>query len=142
MSQVETLEELPADTAELIDYIVLRYHEKHRRQLPELVELARRVEQVHAGKPGVPAGLADILKRALGELEVHMRKEELILFPAMRRPDGMRPLDGPTSQMREDHSDQGQMLEQITATTDNFTPPEGACRTWRAIAATGSTGSR
>ena len=64
MSQVETLEELPADTAELIDHILLRYHEKHRRQLPELVELARRVEQVHAGKPGVPAGLADILKRA------------------------------------------------------------------------------
>ena len=133
MSQVETLEELPADTAELIDHILLRYHEKHRRQLPELVELARRVEQVHAGKPGAPAGLADILKRALGELEVHMRKEELILFPAMRRPDGMRPLDGPTSQMREDHSEQGQMLEQITGMTDNFTAPEGACRTWRAL---------
>ncbi len=125
--------ELPADTAELIDHILLRYHEKHRRQLPELVQLARRVEQVHAAKPEVPAGLADILQRALGELEVHMRKEELILFPAMRRPDGPRPLDGPTSQMREDHDDQAQMLEQITSLTDGFTPPESACGTWRAL---------
>lgn len=125
--------ELPDDTAELIDHILLRYHEKHRRQLPELVQLARRVEQVHAAKAEVPAGLADILQRALGELEVHMRKEELILFPAMRRPDGMRPLDGPTSQMREDHSDQGEMLEQITDLTDGFTPPVNACGTWRAL---------
>lgn len=125
--------ELPADTTELIDHILLRYHEKHRRQLPELVELARRVEQVHAGKPGVPASLADILQRSLGELEVHMKKEELILFPAMRRPDGMRPLDGPTSQMREDHSDQAQMLERITSMSDDFTAPEGACGTWRAL---------
>ncbi len=125
--------ELPSDTAELIDHILERYHETHRRQLTELIQLARRVEQVHAGKPGVPSGLADILQRALGELEVHMRKEELILFPAMRRPDGMRPLDGPTSQMREDHSDQEEMLERVTAMTADFTAPEDACRTWRAL---------
>lgn len=125
--------ELPTETAELIDHILERYHETHRRQLPELIQLSRRVEQVHAGKLGVPAGLADILQRALGELEVHMRKEELILFPAMRREDGMRPLDGPTSQMREDHGDQAQMLERITRLTDDFTVPEGACGTWRAL---------
>jgi regulator of cell morphogenesis and NO signaling len=125
--------ELPEDTAELIDHILLRYHEKHRRQLPELVQLARRVEQVHAAKPDVPAGLADILHQALGELEVHMKKEELMIFPAMRRTDGARPLDGPTSMLRDDHSDQGRMLEQITAITDDFTPPDGACGTWRAL---------
>jgi regulator of cell morphogenesis and NO signaling len=125
--------ELPAETGELIDHILLHYHEKHRRQLPELVQLARRVEQVHAAKPAVPAGLADILQRALGELEVHMKKEELMIFPAMRRTDIARPLDGPTSMLRDDHDGQGQMLEQITELTDGFTPPEGACGTWRAL---------
>lgn len=140
MSQVETFghpadqsSELPTGTAELIDHILLHYHEKHRRQLPELVQMARRVEQVHAGKAGVPVGLGDVLQRALGELEVHMRKEELILFPAMRRPDGPRSLDGPTSQMREDHGDQERMLEKVTVLTDDFTPPEGACGTWQAL---------
>ena len=118
--------------------ILLRYHEKHRRQLPELVQLARRVEQVHAAKPEVPAGLADILQRALGELEVHMKKEELMIFPAMRRADGTRTLDGPTSMLREDHSDQGKMLEQISSLTDDFTPPANACGTWRALYAGGA----
>ncbi|HET7605981.1 MAG TPA: iron-sulfur cluster repair di-iron protein [Sphingomicrobium sp.] len=125
--------DLPTDTAELIDHILERYHETHRRQLPELIQLSRRVEQVHAGKPGVPAGLADILHQALGELEVHMRKEELMIFPAMRRTDVARQLDGPTAMLREDHSDQGAMLEQISAMTDDFTVPEGACATWRAL---------
>lgn len=125
--------ELPTDTATLIDYILEVYHEAHRRQVPELIRLSRRVEQVHAGKPGVPAGLADLLQHALGELEVHMRKEELMIFPAMRRSDGTRTFDGPTSMLREDHSGQGELLEQIGLLTDDFTVPEGGCTTWRAL---------
>jgi regulator of cell morphogenesis and NO signaling len=120
------------DTGVLIDHILTRYHEVHRRQVPELIALSRRVEQVHAGKPGVPAGLADTLQHALGELEVHMRKEELILFPAMRR-QGAGPLDGPIAQMRHDHVDHGEVLERIAELTGDFTVPEGACATWRAL---------
>lgn len=123
---------LPEDTGALIDHILTRYHEVHRQQMPELITLSRRVEQVHAGKPGVPAGLADLLQQALGELEVHMRKEELILFPAMRR-QGAGPFDGPISQMRHDHVDHGEVLERVAELTDDFTLPEGACGTWRAL---------
>lgn len=133
MRQVTLPSELPEETAQLIDYILLCYHQKHRHQLPQLVEMARRVERVHAAKPEVPAGLADVLQRALGELEVHMKKEELMIFPAMRRSDGSRPLDGPTSMLREDHSDQLKLLEEIAALTDDFTPPANACGTWRAL---------
>jgi regulator of cell morphogenesis and NO signaling len=120
------------DTGAMIDHIVSRFHEVHRRQLPELIMLSRKVEQVHAGKAGVPAGLADLMQQALGELEVHMRKEELILFPAMRR-QGAGPLDGPIAQMRDEHVDHGEFIERVTAMTDHFTPPEGACGTWRAL---------
>jgi regulator of cell morphogenesis and NO signaling len=124
--------QLPESTTELTEYICTRYHEVHRRQLPELIMLSRRVEQVHAGKPGVPAGLADMLQKALGEMEVHMRKEELILFPAMRR-QGAGPLDGPIAQMRHEHIDHGEVLERMTALTGNFEVPEGGCGTWRAL---------
>jgi regulator of cell morphogenesis and NO signaling len=119
-------------TGAMIDHIVDRYHEVHRRQLPELIMLSRKVEQVHAGKAGVPAGLADLMQHALGELEVHMRKEERSLFPAMRRP-GAGPLDGPITQMRHDHVDHGEFVEQLTRMTNGFTPPDGACGTWRAL---------
>jgi regulator of cell morphogenesis and NO signaling len=120
------------DSAAIIDHIVSRYHEVHRRQLPELILLARKVEQVHAAKRGVPAGLADTLQHALGELEVHMKKEELILFPAMRRQDA-GPLDGPITQLRHDHVDHGELVDRMTELTGDFTVPEGACGTWRAL---------
>ena len=120
------------DTGAIVDHIVSRYHDVHRRQLPELIMLARKVEQVHAGKKGVPAGLADLMQQALGELEVHMRKEELILFPAMRR-QGAGALDGPIAQMRHEHVDHGDFIEEVTRLTSNFTAPEGACGTWRAL---------
>lgn len=126
------LPSLPEDTAELIDHILARYHEVHRRQLPELIMLSSKVEQVHAGKQGVPAGLADLLQHALGELEVHMKKEELILFPAMRR-QGSGPLVGPIAQMRDDHVDHGELLERMAELTGDFTAPENACGTWRAL---------
>ena len=38
----------------LIDHILERYHAVHRQQFPELIRLARRVEQVHAEHPACP----------------------------------------------------------------------------------------
>ena len=64
------LQNLPAPTADwrgagnpaLIAYILERFHAQHRKQLPELIRLARRVEHVHGGNPDCPAGLADHLE--------------------------------------------------------------------------------
>ena len=39
----------------LIDHILERYHETHRRELTELIVMARRVEAVHAGHPELSA---------------------------------------------------------------------------------------
>ncbi len=123
----------PQQTGELIDHILTRYHETHRRELPELVKLARKVEAVHSDHPQAPRGIADTLQQMLGELEVHMKKEELILFPAMRRQSEGGGLDVPIAQMRHDHDDHGEHLRKLESVTDNFTLPEGACRSWQAL---------
>ncbi|MFC4272664.1 iron-sulfur cluster repair di-iron protein [Sneathiella chungangensis] len=128
-------DELPASTnlssGELTEYIQSRFHDTHRREIPELILLARKVEAVHRDNPKVPAGVATLLKEMEGELEVHMKKEELILFPAMRWADTT--LDAPISQMRYDHTDHGVYLQRLAELTDNFTLPEGACRSWQAL---------
>ena len=120
------------ETGRLIDHILARYHETHRRELPELIELARKVEAVHIDHPQAPRGLAVLLKQMHGELEVHMKKEELILFPAMRRRSGGG-LDAPIAQMRHDHADHGEHLQRMQAITNGFARPEGACRSWQAL---------
>jgi regulator of cell morphogenesis and NO signaling len=128
-------DDLPAPTklssGDLTEYIQSRYHETHRREIPELILLARKVEAVHRDNPKVPAGVATVLQQMEGELEVHMKKEELILFPAMRWADTT--LDAPISQMRYDHTDHGACLERLKKLTDEFTLPEGACRSWQAL---------
>lgn len=122
----------PAETGALIDHIVRRFHQAHRRQLPELADLARKVETVHFGDPDVPEGLSQYLETMIGTLEVHMKKEELILFPALRagRSDGV---ENPIAEMRADHDDHAADIAAIHALTNDLTLPDGACRTWRAL---------
>lgn len=126
------LSSLSVDTNTLIDHILNRYHDVHRRELSALVELARKVEAVHASHPKAPHGLAQLLHQMRGELELHMKKEELILFPAMRRGLGAL-LAGPIVQMRHDHDDHGECLRKLAHLTDDFTPPTDACRSWQAL---------
>ncbi|MHB1670348.1 MAG: iron-sulfur cluster repair protein YtfE [Thiomonas sp.] len=126
----------PTDTPRapdaLIDLIVSRFHDVHRRELPELIALATKVERVHASHPDVPAGLATLLQNMQGELQAHMQKEEQILFPMMRRnPGGF--LAPPIARMREEHDDHGRMLQRVQELTHELRLPAEACNTWRAL---------
>ena len=124
--------EVPQDTDALIGLIESRYHAAHRRELPELIRLARRVEAVHRDVPEAPRGLADLLEAMATELESHMQKEEQILFPLMRR--GGHPMIGhPIGAMRAEHDDHAGHLRALEALTDGGVPPAGACNTWRAL---------
>jgi regulator of cell morphogenesis and NO signaling len=65
---------------DLIGYVLARFHETHRRELPEILSLARLFEV-----RGNALGLTDRLS-AMGEaLESHMFKEEMRLFPMMEQ---------------------------------------------------------
>lgn len=123
---------LPQDVDGLIDLIVTRYHAVHRRELPELIALARRVERVHAANPAVPAGLADLLSAMEEELVDHMAKEEQVLFPMMRR-GGHPMIASPIAMMRHEHDSHGEHLEEVERLTQNGQPPAEACNTWRAL---------
>lgn len=121
-----------APLADLIDFIIPRFHDRHRKELPELVLMAEKVERVHADKAPCPHGLAVQLQRILDELSSHMMKEEQILFPMIRAGRGSH-ASGPISVMESEHESAGKILEEIQRLTNNVTPPEGACVTWRAL---------
>lgn len=121
---------VPVDV--LIDHILTRYHARLREQVPELIRLARRVEQVHGDRPECPRGLADHLEAMQQELESHMLKEEQVLFPMLLR--GMSGMaGGPIAVMRAEHDQHGQELRRLEELTGGITLPRGACNTWRAL---------
>ncbi|BCG11011.1 iron-sulfur cluster repair protein YtfE [Buttiauxella agrestis] len=121
-----------APLAEIIDHIIVRYHDRHREQLPELILQATKVERVHADKPNVPKGLAKYLTMLHQELSSHMMKEEQILFPMIKQGMGTQ-ANGPISVMESEHDDAGELLEVIKHTTNNVMPPPEACTTWKAM---------
>ncbi|NBE09389.1 hemerythrin domain-containing protein [Paragemmobacter ruber] len=122
----------PSEPTALTRHIEERYHARHREQLPQLVAMAERVEDVHFGDVGVPDGLSALLHQMLGELEVHMKKEELILFPAIRK-GGMPGIETPIAVMRADHAGHDRELAEILRLTANLTLPDGACGTWTGL---------
>ena len=118
---------------DLCDHIESHYHAALRRDLPPLVEAARRVERVHAEHPDVRAGLADLLEEFAAAIENHMRKEELVLFPLIRRGTPPPGIAMPISAMQHEHDLHGAELAGIRALTSRFTLPPGACATWTAL---------
>ncbi|MDR0458245.1 MAG: iron-sulfur cluster repair protein YtfE [Burkholderiaceae bacterium] len=121
-----------ASPKDLIAHILERYHEVHREQFPELIRLARRVEQVHGERAECPLGLADHLCAMQQMLESHMQKEEMILFPMIERGAGAM-AGGPIYIMRMEHDEHGQELQRMAEMTNNLMPPSQACTAWRAL---------
>lgn len=122
----------PDDPADLTRYIESRYHARHREQLPKLASIAATIEAVHAGHDKVPAGLAEIFRRLIGEMEVHMKKEELMVFPQIRK-GGSPGLAALLVMMRADHDDQDSEAVEIRRLTDGLTLPEDACSSWATL---------
>lgn len=122
--------EAPSEPSELIAHLVTRYHEVHRRELPELIRLAKRVEAVHGARPDAPKGLADLIQQMADELGPHMQKEETVLFPLMEQ-GGHPMIVHPISAMRAEHEEAGALLKKIEAFAGPA--PADACPTWRAL---------
>ncbi len=121
-----------SDPSALIDHILTRYHAVHREQLPDLIQMAKKVVAVHADHPDVPVGLVELLQYMVQDLLQHMDKEERILFPLLRV--GGNPfVNQPISLMRAEHVEHVVALNKLAAITHDATPPEGACSTWCAL---------
>ena len=122
----------------LADHIVSVYHDALRHKLPRLEEMAAKVVRVHGTKaPRLLARIEAILGELSADLNEHMRKEEQILFPAIRNLEragvsGMS-ISYPIRVMELEHDRAGELLEELRQLTEGFVPPVWACATARAL---------
>lgn len=118
---------------ELIDFILTRYHEPLRRDLPGLIAAASKVERVHAAKASCPRGLAADLEQLDAELRQHLAKEEQVLFPAIRAGSRGAQVHMPVRVLMQEHDDHGANLQRLREIATDYAPPPEACATWRAL---------
>lgn len=114
-------------TKVLVEHILTTFHDKHREQLPELIQLAGKIESVHSDHVDCPVGLTEHLTEMFQELESHMMKEEQILFPMLV--GGLFP-QAPIAVMLEEHEQHEHMLERLQFITQNLKAPYDACGSW------------
>lgn len=118
---------------QIVDFVLVRYHEPLRAELPVLLDAARKVERVHADKDSCPRGLAAHLEQMDAELRDHLLKEEHVLFPAVRAGARGAQLHMPVRVMMQEHEDHGENLRLLRALARDFAPPADACATWRGL---------
>ena len=122
-----------APLADLVIHIIAAYHRPLEAELPRLEKMARKVFEAHREKqPEMLAELLAVYRGLKMELEDHLAKEEQILFPMIRKGEGML-ADGPIAIMEQEHETAGAALRRLRELTGGYQAPEEACDTWRAL---------
>ena len=152
-SSLETVDaeppELPAADAplgEIVRFIVDHFHAELREELPRLGQMVAKVLSVHGERhPEVLPELEVTFRALREELEMHMMKEERILFPYIERIEEMSErggalqaspfgsIEAPIGAMEHEHEDAGRALARMRELTGGYVPPEGACNTFRGL---------
>ncbi|MDT8416482.1 MAG: iron-sulfur cluster repair di-iron protein [Lutibacter sp.] len=120
----------------LADYIVYVHHTYVKQNLDVISEFAEKVANVHGQHEPRTIEIAKLFSNISSELTSHMGKEEFILFPAIKaKADNHNfEVDVKTMSLIEDeHEEVGEMIKKIQELSDNFTTPEWACNTFKAL---------
>src|SRR5690606_2326235 len=129
----------------LTDHIINIHQAYVAENIPLLLQYGDRVVKVHGHHYTELAEIQELLIQVAGELSAHMKKEELILFPFIKKlvkaekNEGEIPeahfgsVDNPIKMMETEHEDAGEILRTIAKLSNNYTPPAGACNTYRAF---------
>jgi len=130
----ESWSDQPLD--ELIDHIIATHHTFLRSELPRLSRHFKRVEHAHGEEATWVSEARQVFTNLREELVDHMRKEEEIVFPLIRTASDQADatdLSGPMQEMIAEHDEAGDALEQLRALSNEYTAPEWACPTFRAL---------
>ena len=133
------------DLGFLIDHIINVHHKYVEESLPILMKYAEKVAKVHGQYHPEVVDVYGLVKEVAQELSMHLKKEELVLFPFVKelelskkedREPAVPPfgtIDHPIRMMEHEHENAGDTFKTIAKLTSNYTPPVGACNTFRAL---------
>ncbi len=124
----------------LADYIVNEHHTYVRESIPVLCAFTQKVARVHGDTHPELVEIAGLFDAIAANLEEHMRCEEQVVFPAIKKvgaPQDSAATSQPLlrdviKEMEGDHEEAGEAMRQIRVLSGNFTPPPDACNTYRA----------
>jgi regulator of cell morphogenesis and NO signaling len=122
-----------APLSDLVAHIQTRFHEPLRAELFRLEVMLDKVISRHGDRHGGTLGsLRAVFTSFRSDLLQHMDAEDAGLFPAIVAGERL-PAGAALSAFEADHANAGAALAEMRQLTDGYTPPEGACPTFRGL---------
>jgi len=129
----------------LADYIVNTHHKYVVDANKIIIEYSDKVASVHGHHYTEVVEINKLFHLLVIDLTSHMQKEEQILFPYIKEmvvaaknnqnlsAPHFQTVKNPIGMMEHEHDEAGNIIMEIARLSNNFTPPEEACNTFRAL---------
>jgi regulator of cell morphogenesis and NO signaling len=149
--EIETARSTPVDRSQnftawtlsfLADYIVNAHHTYLKENTPKIAAYARKIAQVHGPNHPEVVEIAGILDRVAAALTAHLREEEEVFFPAIKRVETSqqagRPADANDLQtlqrslqtLSREHEEIGDATHRIRHLAQGYAVPPDVCNTF------------
>lgn len=121
----------------LIDYIIDVHHAYLRNVLPELYAFTQKVGLVHGPRHPELYEVAGEFKRLKDELEEHLKHEEELTFPLIKKYEtnateqNLAAVVNTIDALENEHESAGDILKHIRNITNDYALPSDACKTYQ-----------
>lgn len=128
----------------LADFIEKKHHRYITTQIPVIQSFLEKIVRVHGGKHPELEEIKAHFDTSAADLNAHMKKEELIIFPFIRqmvlaKQNGSKNItapfgtvQNPIRSMMHEHDTEGERFRRIKELTNQYTTPADGCNTYRA----------
>jgi regulator of cell morphogenesis and NO signaling len=127
---------------QLVDYVVTRHHAYVKQAMSVIYGHLEKVATKHGDQFPEMIAVSSLFSQLQKDMNLHMQKEELVLFPAIKRAElafGNRNrvaneaaiISRAVNAMESDHDTAGEIMQCIHELTHNYKEPDGACTTFR-----------
>lgn len=127
----------------LAEYVEKTHHRYVEEKSPVLRQFLDKLCKVHGKRHPELLEITTLFIGCAQDMAAHMKKEELILFPFIKRlvkakEEGksiespqFATVENPIEMMKHDHEVEGDRFRKIVELTNNYTPPADACNTYK-----------
>lgn len=123
----------------LADYIEKKHHRYIREKTPMIQTYLTKLVNAHGSRYPQLIEVQQLFEQSVLDMHVHMRKEEMILFPYIRNKvqtivnsgsgNVFSSIQTPVNILMQDHENEGKRFEKISDLTNQYEPPIAACIT-------------
>jgi len=131
--------------SQLADHIVSTHHTYVKTESQQLMTYAEKVASKHGQRHPNLFKIFQLVAAVKEEMGLHMHKEEAVLFPRIKELEkfaghehgdiklSVTYLQAPITMMEQEHDHAGALLAEIRLLSDNYTPPQDACTTYKLL---------